>query len=46
MLVIETRLRAGDACVVVMDVATMGMAIVPIVEFLDWDRGFEVPWVG
>jgi hypothetical protein len=36
MLVIDTGLRTGGVCVVVMDVATMGMARVPIVEFLDW----------
>jgi hypothetical protein len=36
MLVIDTRLRTGGTCVVAMDVAAMGMAIVPIVEFLDW----------
>ncbi len=36
MLVIVTGLRTGGACVAVMDVAAMGMAIVPIVEFLDW----------
>jgi hypothetical protein len=38
MLVIDTRLCTGSACVVVMDVVAMGMAIVPIVEFLDWGR--------
>ncbi len=36
MFVMDTGLRTGGAHVVVMDVATMGMAIVPIVEFLDW----------
>jgi hypothetical protein len=36
MLVIDTGLRTGGACVVIMDVATMSMAIVSIVEFLDW----------
>ena len=35
-MVIDTGLRTGGACVVVMDVAAMGMAIVPIVEFLEW----------
>ncbi len=38
MLVIGTGLRTGGACVVVMDVATMGTVIVPIVEFLDWGQ--------
>jgi hypothetical protein len=38
MLVIDTGLRTGGTCVVVMDVAAMGMAIVAIVEFLDWGR--------
>ncbi len=46
MSVIDTGLHTGGACVVVMDVAAMGMAIVSIVEFLEGDRGFEVPWVG
>jgi hypothetical protein len=36
MLVIDTGLCTGGACVVVMDVAAMGMTIVPIVEFVDW----------
>jgi hypothetical protein len=38
VLVIDTRLRTGGACVVVMDVAAMGMgmAIVPVNKFLDW----------
>jgi hypothetical protein len=36
MLVIDTGLRTGGACVVIMDVTAMGMAIVLIVEFLDW----------
>jgi hypothetical protein len=36
MLVIETGLRTGGTCVAVTDVAAIGMAIVPIVEFLDW----------
>jgi hypothetical protein len=36
MLVIDTELCAGGTCVAVMDVATMDMAIVPIVGFLDW----------
>ncbi len=35
MLVIDTGLHTGGACVVVMDVAAMDMAIVLIVEFLD-----------
>jgi hypothetical protein len=38
MLVIDNGLHTDDACVVVMDVAAMGMAIDPIVEFLDWGR--------
>jgi hypothetical protein len=38
MLVIDTGFRTGGACVDVMDIAAMGMAIVPIVEFLDWGR--------
>ena len=38
MLVIDTGLCTGGACEVVMDVAAMGMAIVPIVEFLEWGR--------
>jgi hypothetical protein len=38
MLVIDTGLRKGGTCVIVMDVASMDMAIVPIVEFLDWGR--------
>ena len=36
MSVIDTGLHTGGACVVVMDVAAMGMVIVLIVEFLDW----------
>ncbi len=35
---IDTGLRTDGPCVVVMDVATMGMTIVPIVEFLDWGQ--------
>jgi hypothetical protein len=35
ILVIDPGLCIGGACVVVMDVTIMGMAIVPIVEFLD-----------
>jgi hypothetical protein len=46
MLVIDIGLCTGGACVVVMDVAVMGIAIVLIVEFLEWGGGFEVPWVG
>jgi hypothetical protein len=38
MLVIDTGLCTGGACVVDIDVAAMGMAIVPIVEFLEWGR--------
>jgi hypothetical protein len=38
MLVIDIGLCTGGACVVVMDVAAMGMVIVPIVEFLDWGQ--------
>ncbi len=38
MMVIDTGLHKGGACVVVMDVTAMGMAIVPIVEFLDWGQ--------
>ncbi len=37
-LVIDTGLCTGSACVVVMDVAAMGMAIVPIVEVPEWGR--------
>jgi hypothetical protein len=36
MLVIHTGLCSGGACVVVMGLTAMDMAIVPIVEFLDW----------
>ncbi len=36
MLVIDTGLCTGGACVVDMDVTAMSMAVVPIVEFLDW----------
>ncbi len=35
---IDTGLRTGGACVVVIDVAAMGMAIGPIVEYLVWGR--------
>ncbi len=35
---IDTGLCTGGTCVVVMDVAAMGMAIVPIVEVLEWGR--------
>jgi hypothetical protein len=38
MLVIDTGLCTGSTCMVVMDVTAMGMAIVSIVEFLDWGR--------
>jgi hypothetical protein len=40
MLVIDIGLHTGGPCVAVMDVAAMGMAIVPIVEFLDWEWRF------
>ncbi len=36
MLVIDTGLCTAYACVVVVNVPAMGMAIVPIVEFFDW----------
>jgi hypothetical protein len=36
--VINTGLCTGGTCVVVLDVAAMGMAIVPIVEVLEWGR--------
>ncbi len=35
---IDTGLCTSGTCVVVMDVATMGMAIVPIVEVIEWGR--------
>jgi hypothetical protein len=38
IMVIDTGLCTGGTCVVVMDVAAMGMAIVPIVEVLEWGR--------
>ncbi len=35
-MVIDTGFRTGGACVDVVDIAAMGTAIVPIVEFFDW----------
>jgi hypothetical protein len=36
--VVDTGLWAGGTCVTAMDVAAMGMAIVPIFEPLEWGR--------
>jgi hypothetical protein len=38
MLVIDTRLCVGGTCMVAIDVAAMGMVIVPIFKPLEWGR--------